>query len=76
MNKKDQNKSVSDGRAGAETRVFPLFNSSMMDQPTDQPTNGRMDNASYRLACLQLKMTITVKSFLKIFKKSLILDQP
>ena len=34
---------VADGWAGAEMRVFPLFNSSVTDQPTDQPTNGRTD---------------------------------
>ena len=32
--------SVADGWAGAEMRVFPLFNS-ITDQPTDRPTNGR-----------------------------------
>ena len=36
---------VADGWAGAEMRVFPLFDSSVTDgrtdQPTDQPTDGR-----------------------------------
>jgi len=32
---------VADGWAGAEMRVFPLFNSSMTDGPTDQQTDGR-----------------------------------
>ena len=31
---------VADGWAGAEMRVFPLFDSSVTDQPTDQPTDG------------------------------------
>ena len=54
---------VVDGWAGAEMRVFPLFNSSVTDRPTDQPTDrptdqatdGRTDKASYRVACPQLK---------------------
>ena len=37
----DTRPSVADGWAGAEMRVFPLFNSSVTDQPTDQPTDGR-----------------------------------
>ena len=32
---------VADGWAGAKMRVFPLFNSSAMDQPTNRPTDGR-----------------------------------
>ena len=32
---------VADGWAGAEMRVFPLFDSSVTDRPTDQPTDGR-----------------------------------
>ena len=32
---------VADGWAGAEMRVFPLFDSIITDQPTDRPTNGR-----------------------------------
>ena len=53
---------VADGWAGAEMRVFPLFNLSVTDRPTNrpthQPTNGRMDKASYRVACPQLKKKI------------------
>ena len=37
---------VADGWAGAEMRVFPLFDSSVMDRPTDQPTNRRTDGQS------------------------------
>ena len=48
----DTRPSVADGWAGAEMRVFPLFNSIT----TDRPTNGRTDKASYRVACPQLKM--------------------
>ena len=43
---------VADGWAGAEMRVFTLFHSC---SPTDQPTDGRTDKASYRVACPQLK---------------------
>ena len=46
---------VADGRAGAEMRVLPLFNSSVTDRPTDRPTDRRTDKASYRVACPQLK---------------------
>ena len=51
---------VADGWAGAELRVFPLFDSiTSTDQPTDRPTNRptdqRTDKASYRVACPQLK---------------------
>ena len=44
MKKKENkcNKAVyTDGWAGAEMRVFPLFNSSVTDQPTDRPTDRR-----------------------------------
>ena len=34
---------VADGWAGAEMRVFPLFDSSVTDRPTDQPTNQPTD---------------------------------
>ena len=34
----DTRPSVADGWAGAEMRVFPLFNSSVTDGPTDRPT--------------------------------------
>ena len=51
----DTRPSVADGWAGAEIRVFPLFNSSVTDQRTDGPTDGRTDGASYRVACPQLK---------------------
>ena len=34
---------VADGWAGAEMRVFPLFDSSVTDQPTNQPTDRRTD---------------------------------
>ena len=44
---------VACGWAGAEMRVFPLFNSCGTDQPTDQ----RTDKGSYRVACPQLKRT-------------------
>merc|ERR1712074_173608 len=46
---------VADGWAGAEMRVFPLFNSSVTDRPTNQPTDGWTDKASFRVACPQLK---------------------
>ena len=50
---------VADGWAGAEMRVFPLFDSSVTDRPTDrptdQPTDGRTDKASYRVASPRLK---------------------
>ena len=46
---------VADGWAGAEMRVFPLFDSSVTDQPTNQPTDGRTDKASYRDAWTHLK---------------------
>ena len=50
---------VADGWAGAEMRVFPLFDSSVTDQPTnrrtDRPTDRRTDKASYRVACPRLK---------------------
>ena len=36
---------VADGWAGAEMRVYTLFDSC---SPTDRPTDGRMDKASYR----------------------------
>ena len=32
---------VADGWAGAEMSVFPLFNSSVTDRRTNQPTDGR-----------------------------------
>ena len=44
---------VADGWAGAEMRVFPLFDSRVTDRPTDR----RTDKASYRVACPRLKMT-------------------
>ena len=37
----DTRPSVADGRAGAEMRVFPLFDSMVTDGRTDGPTNGR-----------------------------------
>ena len=37
----DTRPSVADGWAGAEMRVFPLFNSITTDQPTNRPTDGR-----------------------------------
>ena len=43
---------VADGWAAAET-LFTLFD---MCSPMDRPTDGRMDKASYRVACPQLKM--------------------
>ena len=47
----DTRSPVADGRAGAEMRVFTLFDSIITDQRTDGPT----DIASYRVACPQLK---------------------
>ena len=47
--------SVADGWAGAEMRVFPLFDSIITDGPTDGRTDRRTDKASYRVACPQLK---------------------
>ena len=60
---------VADGWAGAEMRVFPLFNSSVTDGPTDQrtdrptdgPTDGRTDIACYRDARTHLKRKIKRK---------------
>ena len=43
---------VADGWAGAEMRVFTLFDSWSR---TDEWTNGRTDKGSYRVACPQLK---------------------
>ena len=37
---------VADGWAGAEMRVFPLFNSLTPDGPTDGQTDGRTDGQS------------------------------
>ena len=34
---------VADGWAGAKMRVFPLFNSSVMDRPTNRPMDGQTD---------------------------------
>ena len=34
---------VADGWAGAKMRVFPLFNSSVTNLPTDGPTDRRTD---------------------------------
>ena len=50
---------VSDGWAGADMRVFALFDSCSptdrpTDGPTDRPTDRRTDKASYRVACPQL----------------------
>ena len=50
---------VADGWAGAEMRVFPLFDSIITDRRTDGPTDGRTngrtdgwtDKASFRVAC-------------------------
>ena len=42
----DTRPSVADGWAGAEMRVFPLFNSITTDRPTDQPTDRRTDGQS------------------------------
>ena len=50
---------VADGWAGAEMRIFPLFSSSMTDQPTNRPTNGRTDKASYRVASPRLNIKKT-----------------
>ena len=51
----DTRPSVADGWAGAEMRVFPLFDSMVTDGPTDRPTDRRTDKASYKVACPQLK---------------------
>ena len=51
----DTRPSVADGWAGAEMRVFSLFDSMVTDGPTNGRTNGRTDKASYRVACPQLK---------------------
>ena len=39
----DTRPSVADGWAGVEMRVFPLFNSIIMDRRTDRRTNGPTD---------------------------------
>ena len=55
---------VADGWAGAEMHVFPLFDScSRTDQPTDRPTNGWTDKASYRVASPQLKIVLLNELF-------------
>ena len=47
---------VADGWAGAELWVFTLFDScSRTNLPTNRPTNGGTDKASYRVARPQLK---------------------
>ena len=51
----DMRPPVADGWAGADMRVFSLFNSSVTDRPTDRRTDRRTDKASYRVACPQLK---------------------
>ena len=52
----DTRQSVADGWAGADMRVFPLFDlCPRTNQPTNQPTIQRTDKASYRVACPQLK---------------------
>ena len=48
---------VADGWAGAEMRVFTLFDSC---SPTDRPTNRQTDKGSYRVACPQLKMAMVL----------------
>ena len=60
----DTRPSVAAGWAGAEMRVFPLFDSMVTDGPTDGPTDrrtdGRTDKASYRVACPQLKRNMAM----------------
>ena len=56
---------VADGWAGADMRVFPLFDSysptnQRTNGPTDQRTNGPTDKASYRVACPRLKKRIYI----------------
>ena len=51
----DTRPSVADGWAGAEMRVFPLFNSITTDQPTDQPTDGRTDGRTKPLIELRVR---------------------
>ena len=47
---------VADGWAGAEMRVFTLFDScSRTNGGTDGPTEQQTDKGSYRVACPQLK---------------------
>ena len=51
-----QGRQLRTGWAGAEMRVFKLFDScAWTDQRMDQLTNGRRDKGSYRVACPQLK---------------------
>ena len=51
----DTRPSVADGWAGAEMRVFPLFNSSVTDQPTDRPTNQPTDGRTKPLIELRVR---------------------
>ena len=46
---------VADGWAGAEMRVFPLFDLSVTDQPTDQPTNRPTDGRTKPLIELRVR---------------------
>ena len=46
---------VADGWAGAEMRVFPLFNSMTPDGPTDGPTDGRTDGRTKPLIELRVR---------------------
>ena len=45
---------VADGLAGAEMRVFPLFNSSVTDQPTNRPTDRPTDRRTKPLIELRV----------------------
>ena len=64
---------VADGWAGAEMRVFPIFNSSVTTRAwrTNGRTDGRTDKASYRIACPQLKnrCQINQKKYLPAMEK-------
>ena len=46
---------VADGWAGAEMRVFLLFNSSVTDRPTDQPTDRPTDGRTKPLIELRVR---------------------
>ena len=69
---------VADGQAGAEIRVFALSQLDDLYGPTDQPTDRRMDKASYRVASPRLKREKELKTGekkkrkMKEFKKQVV----
>ena len=51
----DTRPSVADGWAGAEMRVFPLFDSMVTDGPTDRPTDRPTDGRTKPLIELRVR---------------------